>query len=71
MAFFKRMRNKVLRVFKAGYVVVPKLKILIAMLQVQGGLVSTFQINLPDTFLKILQDFNFCNDAGRIRDQPC
>ena len=43
-------------VFRQLNVVSPKVKILVAMLQVQNGITFTFQVTLPQLFVKFLQD---------------
>jgi hypothetical protein len=58
--YFRAMRSQLSRVVRSGQVVLPKIKILIAMFQVQGGLITTFQVNLPEAFLQLLQDLNAC-----------
>ena len=55
----RRIAQKIVNVVRKGNVVIPKLKILIAMFQVQSGIVPTFQITLPEQFLQMLRDFSF------------
>ena len=45
-------------IVKKGHVVIPKAKILVSMFQVQQGLSPTFQLTLPEQFIRFMQHIN-------------